>query len=96
MIYGQAMVIACVACLVPPLPRLNRHKPADRLCTFPGLALIAVSALGLLALGIGHMALLVTRPWFAGGNGTGHMVSQTALHDSMKESDMLESSLSSV
>ena len=75
MIDVQAMLVALVACLVPPLPRLNKHKPPERLCTFPALALIAMNAIGLLCLDISYTVLLVTRPWFKGGTGSSYMVS---------------------
>ena len=75
----QAMLVALVACLVPPLPRLNKHKPAFHLGTLRAIAFIAVNALGLLVLDISYMVLLRSKPWFHGGNGTAYMVSQTCL-----------------
>ena len=71
----QAMLVALVACLVPPLPRLNRHKPAFRLFTLPAAAVIAVGVVVLLILDVSYMALLITRSWFDRGTGTAYLVS---------------------
>lgn len=71
---AQAMLIALMACLVPALPRLNKHKPAVHLCTLPAVAVLAMNAVGLLILDISYMALLLTRPWFEGGTGDAYLV----------------------
>ena len=71
----EAMLVALVACLVPALPRLNRHKPAFHLFTLPAAAVIAVAAVLLLILDVSYMAFLVTRPWFGGGTGDAYLVS---------------------
>ena len=73
----QAMLVPLVACLVPVLPRLNRHKPAFHLGTLHAIAVIALNAVGLLILDISYMALLLSRPWFHGGTGDAYMVSHT-------------------
>jgi len=72
---AQAMTMALAACLVPPLARLNRHKPSDRMCTWRALALLALMAFGLAMLDLSYMALLLTRPWFKGGTGNAYKVS---------------------
>ncbi|KAL0027251.1 hypothetical protein WJX77_006828 [Trebouxia sp. C0004] len=70
---AQAMVMALAMCLVPPLAKLNRHKPSERMCTLPVLALLAVMALALAILDTVYMALLISRPWFVGGTGNSNM-----------------------
>ena len=80
MIDVQAMLVVLTACLVPPLPRLNKHKPAFRLCTLPALAILTMNAVGLLILDISYMALLLTRPWYDGGTGGAYLVSPVLLH----------------
>ena len=76
----QAVLIALMACLVPALPRLNKHKPAIHLCTLPAVAIIAMSVVGLLILDISYMALLLSRPWFHGGTGNAYLVRQARLY----------------
>lgn len=71
----EAMLVALVACLVPALPCLNKHKPAFHLFTLPAAAVIAVAAVMLLVLDVSYMALLITRPWFDGGTGNSYLVS---------------------
>lgn len=71
----EAMLVALLACLVPALPRLNRHKPAFHLFTLPAAAVIAMAAAVLLILDVSYMAFLVTRPWFDGGTGNAYLVS---------------------
>lgn len=70
----QAMTMALTACLVPPLARLNPHKPSGRMCTQASLTRIAAMALGLEVLDVSYMILLSTRPWFQGGTGNAYMV----------------------
>lgn len=72
---AQAMIVALTACLAPPLPRLNCHKPSGRMCTMTSLARITVMAVGLELIHISLMSLLTTRPWFKGGTGNAYMVS---------------------
>ena len=72
---AQAMSFSLAACLVAPLAKLNRHKPADRMCTVPAMARIAMIAVALICLDISYTMYLVTRPWFTGGTGTAYMVS---------------------
>ena len=69
------MSLALAACLVPPLPKLNRQKPAERMCTWTALARICIMAVALGLLDMSYSVFLVTRPWFAGGTGTAYMVS---------------------
>lgn len=76
---GQAMIMALAMCLVPPLAKLNRHKPSERMCTLPVLALLAMMTIGLAAVDVGYMAFLISRPWFVGGTGTSDMVSMSCL-----------------
>ena len=71
----EAMLVALMACLVPALPCLNRHKPAFHLFTLPAAAVIAMAAAILLMLDVTYMTLLITRPWFGGGTGDAYMVS---------------------
>lgn len=71
----QAMAMALACCWVPPLKKMNRHKPPPFTCSFSGLALVASTALALQTLHICLMLFLCTRPWFTGGNGTAYMVS---------------------
>ena len=77
----QAMLIALMACLVPALPRLNKHKPEVHMCTLPAVAIIAMNAVGLLILDISYMALMLTRPWYNGGTGDAYLVRQACPHD---------------
>ena len=72
---AQAMVMALAMCLVRPLAKLNRHKPSERMCTLPVLALLAMMAIGLALLDTGYMAFLIFRPWFVGGTGNSNKVS---------------------
>lgn len=72
---AEAMVIGLVACFVPPLAQLNRHKPADRLCKAPTLVLLFVMVVSLQCIDIAAIAIMATRPWFDGGNGTSRNVS---------------------
>ncbi len=74
------MTIALTACLVPPLARLNPHKPSGHMCTHTTLARIAVIAVGLELLDISYMILLTTRPWFQGGTGNAYMVKALSKH----------------
>jgi len=76
---AQAMVMALAMCLVPPLAKLNRHKPSERMCTLPVLALLAMMAIALAILDTAYMALLISRPWFVGGTGNADMVSMSCL-----------------
>ncbi len=76
---AQAMVMALAMCLVPPLAKLNRHKPSERMCTLPVLALLAMMPTGLAILDTAYMAFLVSRPWFVGGTGNSNMVSMSCL-----------------
>lgn len=69
------MSFSLAACLVAPLAKLNRHKPAQRMCTVTALARIAVVAAALVCLDMSYTVYLVTRPWFTGGTGTAYMVS---------------------
>ncbi len=73
------MVMALAMCLVPPLAKLNRHKPSERMCTLPVLALLAMMAIALAILDTAYMALLISRPWFVGGTGNADMVSMSCL-----------------
>ena len=68
------MSLALAACLVPPLPKLNRHKPAEQMCTWTALARIVCMAVALGALDTSYSVYLATRPWFVGGTGTAYMV----------------------
>ncbi|KAL0048212.1 hypothetical protein WJX82_010068 [Trebouxia sp. C0006] len=70
---AQAMSLALAACLVPPLPKLNRHKLAERMCTMTVLARIFCMTIAFGALDMSYSVYLVTRPWFAGGTGTAYM-----------------------
>ncbi|DBA94075.1 TPA: hypothetical protein ACH3X1_001723 [Trebouxia sp. C0004] len=70
---AQAISLALAACLVPPLAKLNRQKPAERMCTVTALARIFWMAVALGALDMSYSMYLVTRPWFAGGTGTAYM-----------------------
>ncbi|DBA71770.1 TPA: hypothetical protein ACH3X2_011036 [Trebouxia sp. C0005] len=72
---AQAMCLALAACLVPPLPKLNRHKPAERMCIWTALARIFCMTVALGALDTSYTLYLVTRPWFTGGTGTAYNVS---------------------
>jgi len=76
---AQAMVMALAMCLVPPLAKLNRHKPSERMCTLPALALLAMMAIGLAILDTAYMAFLTSRPWFVRGTGNADMVSMACL-----------------
>ena len=76
----QAMTMALTACLVPPLARLNPHKPSGRMCTQASLTRIAAMALGLEVLDVSYMILLSTRPWFQGGTGNAYMVNVIPHH----------------
>ncbi|KAL0030094.1 hypothetical protein WJX79_006699 [Trebouxia sp. C0005] len=69
---AQAMCLALAACLVPPLPKLNRHKPAERMCIWTALARIFCMTVALGALDTSYTLYLVTRPWFTGGTGTAY------------------------
>lgn len=72
---AQAMSLALATCLVPPLPRLNRHKLAERMCTMTALARIFCMTVAFGALDMSYSMYLVTQPWFVGGTGTAYMVS---------------------
>lgn len=71
----QAMAMALACCWVPPLKKMNRHKPPPCTCSFAGLALMASAALALQILHICLMLFLCLRPWFTGGNGSARLVS---------------------
>jgi len=76
---AQAMVMALAMCLVPPLAKLNRHKPSERMCMLPALALLAMMATGLAILDMFYMVFLTSRRWFVGGTGNADMVSMACL-----------------
>jgi len=73
------MVMALAMCLVPPLAKLNRHKPSERMCTLSALALLAMMATGLAILDMLFMVFLTSRRWFVGGTGNADMVSMACL-----------------
>lgn len=75
----QAMLVALVACLVLPLPHLNRHKPAFHLFTLPAAAVIVMNVMGVVVLDASYMALLLSRAH--GGTSSAYMVSQPCLSD---------------
>ena len=72
---AEAMLIALAACLVPPLPQLNRHRSVDRVSRGPTLVLLFVMAASLQLIDVACIILLTSRPWFRGGSGTAENVS---------------------
>ena len=71
----QAMAMALSCCWVPPIQKMNRHKPTPHTCTSVGLLVMISSAIGLQLTHIGLMLFMSTRPWFLAGTGTAHLVS---------------------
>ena len=76
---AQAMIMALAACLIAPLPYLNRYKLPNRLCNPPALVLIVTMAVGLQTHTASYLAFMRTRPWYTGSNGTSRYVSPYAV-----------------
>ena len=72
---AEAMALALVACLVPPLAKLNPHKPSQRMCMVPMLALMTWMAVGFAINDVTHIFMMIWRPWYTGGTGTAYLVS---------------------
>ena len=70
----QAITLAGVACLLPPLKQLNRHKavPVSSVSTFILLSFMAMLAA---AVQVVDMLIVIDSPWFPGGTGTSDSVS---------------------
>ena len=62
------MTLALAALLTKPLPRLNRHKPPDRMCQRPVLMLLTIMALCLYASLAWNMAFLASHTWYQEGS----------------------------
>jgi len=71
----QAMAMALGCCWVPPIKKMNRHKPTPHTCTLKGLLLMISAAVGLQLTHIGLMLFMSTRPGCLAGTGTAHLVS---------------------
>ncbi len=71
----QAMAMALGCCWVPPIKKMNRHKPTPHTCTLKGLLLMISAAIGLQLTHIALMLFMRTRPGFLAGTGTAHLVS---------------------
>lgn len=72
---AEAMLIALAACLVPPLPKLNRHRSVDRVSRGPTLVLLFAMAASLQLIDVACIVLMTSRPWYSGGSGTAEHVS---------------------
>ena len=70
----QAMLLALVACWVPPVKHLNSRKPPIGACFRANLILLAAAAVGLPIIQIGTMRFLCTRAWYSGGTGSSSKV----------------------
>lgn len=71
----QAMAMALGCCWVPPINKMNRHKPTPHTCTLKGLLLMISAAIGMQVTHIGLMLFMSTRPAFLAGTGTAYLVS---------------------
>lgn len=70
----NAMLLALVACKVPPAKQLDRRKPPSMACFRASLILLAGAAIGLQVIQIGVMRFLCTRAWYTRGTGRNGMV----------------------
>ena len=70
----QALTLAGVACLLPPLQQLNRHK-AEPVSSVPTFILLSFMAMLAATVQVLDLVVLETQPWFTGGTGTASSVS---------------------
>ena len=75
----QALSLAFATCLVPPLKRLNRHRPKAIITVTTFVLLGWMSALGAL-ISFVNMMHLRQQPWFTGGTGKPYKVPQLILN----------------
>lgn len=62
------MTMALAALLVLPLPKLNHHKPPDRVCHRPVLILLSIMAGCLYAALAWNMGFMASHEWYQSGS----------------------------
>ena len=70
----QALTLAGVACLLPPLEQLNRHK-AEPVSSAPTFILLSFMAALAAAVQVVDLVIIMSQAWCTGGTGTPYSVS---------------------